>query len=70
MGQHAGAYDGMTDQDLMDLAKRIMLAWVQEPVGSIERAMKSAAHESVMNELKLRMVRHMTKNLGLPETGL
>lgn len=65
-----GAYDGMTDQDLMDLAKRIMAAWVAEPIGSIERAMKAAAHESVMHELKRRMARHLEKQLGFPESGL
>lgn len=65
-----GAYDGMTDQDLMELAKRTIVAWAGEPVGSIERAMKSAAHESVMNELRRRLARHLNEQLGLPDTGL
>ena len=65
-----GAYDGMTDQDLMDLAKRAMLAAAAEPLGSIERAMKWAAHESVMNELRRRLARHLGEQLGLPDAGL
>jgi hypothetical protein len=65
-----GAYDEMSDQDLMDLSKKIMAAWVTEPVGSIERAMKSAAHESVMNELRKRVVRKMNAALGLPDVSI
>ena len=65
-----GAYDGMTDQDLIKLAKKAMGAAVAEPVGSIERAMKWAAHESVMNELKRRMARHLNRELGLPDVDL
>jgi hypothetical protein len=69
-----GAYDGMTDQQLIDLAKRLMRAWVAEPVGSVERAMKAAAHESVMNELQHRIVTHAMRKinaeLGLPDVDL
>ncbi len=65
-----GAYDGMTDEDLMDLAKRTITAWGAEPVGSIERAMKAAAHESVMNELRRRMALHLNAQLGLPPVDL
>lgn len=65
-----GAYDGMTDNELMDLAKRIMGAWIAEPVGSIERAMKAAAHESVMHELKRRMALHLNRELGLPDVDI
>jgi len=65
-----GAYDGMTDEDLIKLAKDAMVAAVAEPIGSIERAMKWAAHESVMNELKRRVARHLTKELGFPDAGL
>jgi hypothetical protein len=64
------AYDGQTDQELMDLAKRIMAAWVKEPIGSIERSMKAAAHESVMGELHRRMARHINKELGLPDVDI
>lgn len=60
------AYEGMTDQQLMDLAKRIVLAWAAEPLGSIERAMKFAAHESVMHELKKRIAKRINDELGLP----
>jgi hypothetical protein len=65
-----GAYDGMTDQDLIDLARRAMVAAVDEPIGSIERAMKWAAHESVMNELTRRLARHLNRELGLPDVDL
>lgn len=65
-----GAYDGMSEQDLMDLAKKIMVAWVSEPVGSVERAMKAAAHESVMQELKYRIARRINEELGLPPVDL
>lgn len=65
-----GAYSGMTDQELMDLAERITLAWVAEPVGSIERAMKAAAHESVMHELKKRIALKLNAEMGLPEIDI
>lgn len=65
-----GAYDGMNEQQLMDMAKRAMLAAIAEPVGSIERAMKWAAHESVMNELQRRLARHLNRELGLPEVDI
>lgn len=65
-----GAYDGMDDQQLMDNAKAIMAAWVAEPLGSIERAMKAAAHESVMNELRRRLARRINAELGLPDVDL
>ena len=65
-----GANDGMNDQQLMDLAKRLMKAWVDEPLGSIERAMKAAAHESVMNELARRAAVHLNRELGLPDVDL
>lgn len=69
-----GAYDGMTDQQLLDNAKAIMASWVAEPIGSIERAMKAAAHESVMNELRRRIVaqaaRKLNAELGLPDVDL
>lgn len=65
-----GAYDGMDDQQLMDNAKAIMAAWVAEPLGSIERAMKAAAHESVMNELRRRLARRINAELGLPDIDL
>lgn len=64
------AYDGMTDPELLKLAKRLMKAWVDEPLGSIERAMKAAAHESVMKELQRRMAIHLRNELGMPEDDL
>jgi hypothetical protein len=70
MGASPRPYDGQTDQELMDLAKRIMAAWVAEPIGSVERAMKAAAHESVMTELKRRIARKINVELGLPDVDL
>lgn len=70
MGPHPSPYDSQSDQELMDLAKQIMAAWIAEPVGSIERAMKGAAHDSVMHELKRRMARHLNEQLGLPPIDL
>jgi hypothetical protein len=64
------AYDGMTDEQLMDLAKRALVAAVAEKIGSIERAMKWAAHESVMNELKRRIALKLNAELGLPDIEL
>lgn len=63
-------YDGRSDQDLMDLAKRLMAEVIAEPLGSIERSMKWAAHESVMNELRRRMARHLNRALGLPDVDI
>lgn len=57
----------MSDAELMQHAKAVMAAWCVEPVGSIERAMKAAAHESVMNELRRRLVNQASRKLGLPE---
>ena len=62
-----GAYDGMSDEQLMDLAKRTLVAAASEPPGSVERAMKFAGHESVMHELKRRMANRLAAELGLPE---
>ena len=67
-------YDGMTDEELLALAKRAMIAAAGETPGTIERAMKWAAYDSVSNELKRRIVRHallkLNRQLGLPDTDL
>jgi hypothetical protein len=68
------AYDGQSDEELMQLAKTAMLAAAAEPVGTVERAMKFAAHESIMNELARRLQRHalraLNEKLGLPDFDL
>lgn len=68
------AYDGQSDEQLMDLAKRAMLAAAAEPPGSVERAMKFAAYDSVTGELKRRIVEHamrkLNERLGLPDVDL
>ena len=60
----------MTDQELMDLAKRTMAAAAEEAPGSVEREVKWAAHESVMNELRRRIARKIGAELGLPDVDL
>lgn len=70
----ASGYDDLTDQDLMNLAKRI----VATPLGSrphpVRWVMKWGAYESVIRELRLRMLRHamrqLNEQLGLPDIGL
>lgn len=63
-------YDGQTDDELMDLARRALAAAAAEKPGTIKRAMKFAAHQSVMNELKRRLVRRLNEQLGLPDIDL
>ncbi len=64
------AYDGQSDDELMALARRALAAAAAEKPGSLKRAMKFAAHESVMNELKRRLVRKLNAELGLPDIDL
>lgn len=70
MTPHPSPYDGQTDEQLMDLARRTMIAAAKEAPGTIERAMKFAAHESVLRELSRRLLRHslnaLNEKLGLP----
>ena len=74
MGPHPGAYDGQSDEQLMELAKKAMFAAMAEAPGSIERAMRWAAHESIMRELARRLMaqwmRNINKKLGLPDVDL
>jgi len=65
-----GAYDGMTDEQLIDLARAALTDWVAAPVGTIERAMKAARHEAVMDELRKRLARRLAAGLGFPDTGI
>ena len=64
-------YDGQSDEELMELAKAAILAAAAEPPGTVERAMKFAAYDSVMNELRRRLVAHavrkLNEQLGLPD---
>lgn len=70
MGPHPRPWDGMNDEEVTDLAKRTLAAAAAEPLGSVERAMKWAAFESVMHELKRRLARHLNEQLGLPDVDL
>lgn len=65
MGPHPRPWDGMTDQELMDLAKRTMAAAAEEPTGSVERGMKWAAYDTICVELQRRMSNQVNKELGL-----
>jgi hypothetical protein len=55
----------MSDQELMDLAKRTMGAAADEPVGSIERGIRWAAYDAIVAELQRRMANHVNAELGL-----
>lgn len=57
----------MTDDDLMDLAKRTMAAAVDHPLGSIERGMKWAAYDAIVAELQRRLANRLAAEFGLPE---
>lgn len=67
MGPHPRPYDGMTNDELGDLAKRTLLAASEEPAGSIDRAMKFAAYDSIVNEAKRRVLNQISADLGLPD---
>lgn len=70
MGLHPRPYDGQSDEELMKLAKAALIVAAEEAPGTIERAMKFAAHESVMGELKRRMALKLNKELGLPDIDI
>lgn len=70
MRSHPRPYDGMADDDLMDLAKRTLIAAAELPPHSIERAMKFAAYDSVTGEIKRRLANSLAGTLGLPEIDL
>lgn len=70
MGPQLRPYDGMSDDDLMDLAKKTLAAAAELPPHSIERAMKFAAYDSVVGELKRRLARQLAEGLGFPDAFL
>ena len=59
-------YDGMTNEDLTDLARRTLLAAAEEPPNSIERAMKFAAYDSIVAEAQRRVLNQISTDLGIP----
>jgi hypothetical protein len=67
MGPHPRPYDGMTNDELGDLAKRTLLSAAEEPADSIDRAMKFAAYDSIVNEAKRRVLNQISADLGLPD---
>lgn len=62
----ANPWDGMTYQDLADLARAALSQAVAEKPGSVERAMKMAAYDATVNEFKRRVFAHVSVKLGLP----
>jgi hypothetical protein len=74
MAPHPRPYDGMSNDELTDLARRTLLAASEEPVGSVERAVKFAAYDSVVAEAQRRVLKQMSAQmnaeLGLPDIDL
>lgn len=62
-------YDGITNDGLTDLAKQTLLAAVDEPPDSVERAAGLAAYESIVAEAQLRVLDRITADMGLPPSG-
>jgi hypothetical protein len=60
----------MSHDELADLAKRTLEAAAELPPHSVERAMKFAAYDSVVNEAKRRMMLELNEQLGLPDVDL
>lgn len=65
-----GAYDDVDDEQLYDLAKMALIAAAKEEPYTIERAVKFAAYDSIVNEAKRRALKQVREKLGLPDTGL
>jgi hypothetical protein len=59
-------YDGITNDELTDLARRALLAAVEELPGSVERARKFAVYEGLVAEAQRRVVNQITADLGVP----
>jgi hypothetical protein len=67
MAPHPRPYDGMSNDELTDLARRTLMAAVEEPPSSVERAMKFAAYDSVVAEAQRRVLNQISNDLGLPD---
>lgn len=63
-------YDGITNDGLTDLARRALLAAVEEPPDSVERAVKFAAYDSIVAEAQRRVLNQITADLGVPPIDL
>jgi hypothetical protein len=66
MGLQSNPWDGMTYDDLAALAKEVLTQAVTEDLGSVERAMKMAAYDAIVNEFKRRVFAHVSVKFGLP----
>ena len=62
----ANPWDGMTYDDLAGLAREVLTQAVAEESGSVERAMKMAAYDAIVNEFKRRVFAHVSVKFGLP----
>jgi hypothetical protein len=60
----------MSYKDLAALAKKMLGAAAAEPPGSVERAMKWAAHDAIVNEFKRRVLDQVRQTLGLPPADI
>lgn len=59
-------YDGITNDGLTDLARQALLAAVDEPPDSVERAAKMGAYDSIVAEAQQRVLNQITADLGVP----
>lgn len=57
-------YGHQTHRQLTDLARRALIAATREEPGSLERAMRIAAYDSVVDELKYRVVERLGAEMG------
>jgi hypothetical protein len=60
----------MSHDELVDLARKTLTAAAELPQYSVERAMKFAAYDSIVNEAKRRLVQEINRELGLPDVDV
>jgi hypothetical protein len=70
MGPQPRPYDGMSHDELVELARKTITAAAELPPHSVERAMKFAAYDSIVNEAKRRLVEEINRELGLPDVSV
>lgn len=63
-------YAGYTQNQLVALARRIIVAASREEQGSIEHAMKVGAYYSVISELQHRLMKRVMAEIGLSPAEL
>jgi hypothetical protein len=60
----------MTYQELAALARKALVQAAAEAPGSLERAMRWAAHDAIVNEYKRRVLDEVRQTLGLPPADI